>query len=44
MSEITMGRMFQPWLHPDFIFKLSTLGRRSDQCLKVLHGFTDKVQ
>ncbi|PSN54065.1 Cytochrome P450 4C1 [Blattella germanica] len=43
MSEITVKRMFRPWLHPEFTFKLSKMGRRTDQCLKILHGFTNKV-
>jgi hypothetical protein len=44
MSEIVVHRMFRPWLHPDFIFKLSAMGKRHDECLKVVHGFTNKVQ
>jgi len=45
MSEIILHRLFHPWLHPDFIFfKLSAMGKRHDECLKVLHGFTNKVQ
>ncbi|KDR12229.1 Cytochrome P450 4C1 [Zootermopsis nevadensis] len=43
MSEIIMHRMLRPWLHPDFIFKFTTLGKRTDQCLRVLHGFTNRV-
>jgi hypothetical protein len=45
MSEIVVHRLFHPWLHSDFIFfKLSAMGKRHDECLKVLHGFTNKVQ
>ncbi|PNF27071.1 Cytochrome P450 4C1, partial [Cryptotermes secundus] len=43
MSEITVQRIFQPWLHPESIFKLFRIGRRHDECLRVLHGFTRKV-
>ncbi|PNF27072.1 Cytochrome P450 4C1, partial [Cryptotermes secundus] len=43
LSEIIVNRIFRPWLHYDFIFRLSALGKRSDQCLGVLHGFTNKV-
>lgn len=44
MSEITVKRMLDPLLHPEFIFKLSRFGRRHDECLRVLHGFTKKVR
>ncbi|XP_069699699.1 cytochrome P450 4C1-like [Periplaneta americana] len=43
MSEITIQRMIHPWLHPSFLFKFSKVGRRHDECLRVLHGFTNKV-
>ena len=43
MSEITLQRMFTPWLHREFFFGLSELGRRHDQNLKILHGFTKRV-
>ncbi|PSN54059.1 hypothetical protein C0J52_03127 [Blattella germanica] len=42
MSEIIMNRLFRPWLHPDFMFKLSSIGKRHDECLRVLHGFTNQ--
>jgi hypothetical protein len=27
MSEIMVHRLIHPWLHPDFIFKLSAMGK-----------------
>ncbi|KAF4517606.1 hypothetical protein B566_EDAN002837 [Ephemera danica] len=33
----------RPWLWPDWIFKLSSPGRKFEKCRKVLHAFTDKV-
>ena len=44
MGEINCYRHFRPWLHSDFIFKMLPIGKRHDECLEVLHGFTRKVQ
>jgi len=35
--------MKSPWLHPDFIWKLSREGRQEKKDLSILHGFTEKV-
>jgi hypothetical protein len=35
-------RMFHPYLHPDFIFNLSSKGRQHKKYLSILHGFTRK--
>jgi hypothetical protein len=43
MSEIIMHRAFWPWLHPDFIFKTMTGWKRNEECLEVVHGFTNRV-
>ncbi|XP_069699701.1 cytochrome P450 4C1-like [Periplaneta americana] len=43
MSEVLIERLVRPWLYNKFIFKMSARGRRHDQCLRVLHGFTKKV-
>ncbi|XP_069699698.1 cytochrome P450 4C1-like [Periplaneta americana] len=43
VSDIVIQRALRPWLHSNFIFKLSARGKRHDQCLRVLHGFTNKV-
>ncbi|PSN54060.1 Cytochrome P450 4C1, partial [Blattella germanica] len=42
MSEITIKRLLRPWLHPDIIFKFSSLGKQHDKSLRVLHGFTSQ--
>ncbi|KAK7869845.1 hypothetical protein R5R35_008062 [Gryllus longicercus] len=44
ISDITVKRIIQPWLHIDFIFYLSSLGRKYKKCLEVLHGTTDEVR
>ncbi|KAK7870824.1 hypothetical protein R5R35_014413 [Gryllus longicercus] len=36
-------RALQPWLHLDFIFYMTTPGRRYKKCLQVLHGTTERV-
>jgi hypothetical protein len=36
-------RAFMPWLHLDWTFALSSLGRMQKKCLKVLHGMTKRV-
>ncbi|KAJ9600115.1 hypothetical protein L9F63_009591, partial [Diploptera punctata] len=43
LSEIVIKRLFRPWLHPDFIFKMSNIGRRAAVCLDILHSYVDKV-
>ncbi|KAF4517615.1 hypothetical protein B566_EDAN002846 [Ephemera danica] len=43
LVNILMQRMFSPWLYPDFIYHLSSLGRRQRQCVKILHDFTRNV-
>ncbi|KAJ9577302.1 hypothetical protein L9F63_006141, partial [Diploptera punctata] len=37
MSELTIRRLLRPWLHVNFFFKLSQIGRKTEHCLKVLH-------
>ncbi|PSN43028.1 Cytochrome P450 4V2 [Blattella germanica] len=41
ISHEVMQRILSPWLHPDFIFKLSPSARRSKKYLKVLHDFSN---
>jgi len=43
ISELVQYRQLRPWLHPQFIWKLSTAGKESAECLSILHGFTDRV-
>ncbi|PSN43010.1 hypothetical protein C0J52_06761 [Blattella germanica] len=44
VTDDLMDRMMQPWLYPDFAFKFTSKGRRMANCLKVLHGMTNKVR
>ncbi|KAJ4433395.1 Cytochrome P450 4C1, partial [Periplaneta americana] len=43
MSELTLWRMVCPWLHPDFLFRLSSSGKKYNECLNIVHSFTNKV-
>ncbi|XP_069699710.1 cytochrome P450 4C1-like isoform X1 [Periplaneta americana] len=43
MSELTVHRIFRPWLHNDFVYKLTEKGKRHEECLRVLHSFTKRV-
>ncbi|KAK7870825.1 hypothetical protein R5R35_014414 [Gryllus longicercus] len=43
ITTITARRALRPWLHLDFIFYMTTPGRRYKKCLEVLHGTTDSV-
>ncbi|GLH04905.1 Probable cytochrome P450 4d20 [Gryllus bimaculatus] len=43
ITTITARRALRPWLHLDFIFYMTTPGRRYKKCLEVLHGTTDRV-
>ena len=38
-----MERAIRPWLTPDWVFKLSALGRENQRCVEALHDFTNKV-
>jgi cytochrome P450 len=42
-SALVWKRQTSPWLHPDFIWKMSSVGRRETVCRKILHDFTEKV-
>nr|XP_012230588.1 PREDICTED: cytochrome P450 4C1-like [Linepithema humile] len=42
-NQIIVARLARPWLYPDVIFALSSLGRRQAKNLKILHGFTEKI-
>ena len=44
IGQIVMERGIRPWLTPDFIFKLSALGRENQRCVKALHSFTNQVR
>ncbi|KDR12227.1 cytochrome P450 4C1-like isoform X2 [Zootermopsis nevadensis] len=43
LSEVTIFRMIRPWLHPDFLFRLSSAGKKYNERLTLLHSFTNKV-
>jgi hypothetical protein len=43
MGEIVFQRVGKPWYYPDFVFRLSSLGREQQKCLSVLHGRTQSV-
>lgn len=43
LSELLEMRSRSPWFWPDAIFNLCPPGRAFNNCLKILHGFTDKV-
>ncbi|XP_046737923.1 uncharacterized protein LOC124406532 [Diprion similis] len=39
----TCTRIFSPWLHPDFIFNRSKLGKTQRQSIEFLHDFANNV-
>nr|ARE68676.1 cytochrome P450 CYP4BM1 [Epicauta chinensis] len=43
ITDVIMYRVFNPHLHPDFIFNLTEKGRQHKKYLDILHGFTRKV-
>ena len=43
VSELNVFRLTRPWLYPDFIFYLTTYGRRMKRCLREMHKFTRSV-
>nr|CAH0101782.1 unnamed protein product [Daphnia galeata] len=43
ICQIFVERVSRPWLSIDWIYKLTALGRESEQCISVLHDFTNKV-
>ncbi|XP_055525078.1 cytochrome P450 4c3-like [Wyeomyia smithii] len=43
IGQIMLDRLQNIWLHPDFIFKRTEKYKRQMECLKVLHGFSEKV-
>ncbi|XP_058806266.1 cytochrome P450 4C1-like [Phymastichus coffea] len=43
LFEIIYSRMFKIWLHPDFIFNNTKLGKNMHECIKYVHGLTDDV-
>ena len=43
ITQITMERGVKPWIHSDWIFNRTALGRENQRCVEVLHNFTDQV-
>nr|AIW79997.1 cytochrome P450 CYP4C77 [Nilaparvata lugens] len=43
ISKLTIERGIRPWLHPNFIFQRTEFGKKYENCLSILHGFTKKV-
>ncbi|XP_011637635.1 cytochrome P450 4C1-like isoform X1 [Pogonomyrmex barbatus] len=43
IEEISFYRLLRPWLYFNVIFALTPMGRRQAKCLKILHGFTEKI-
>ncbi|XP_014204067.1 cytochrome P450 4C1-like [Copidosoma floridanum] len=43
LFEIIYSRIFNIWLHPDFIFKRTRLWQEQRNCIKHVHGLTNDV-
>uniref|UniRef100_UPI003B639677 cytochrome P450 4C1-like n=1 Tax=Odontomachus brunneus TaxID=486640 RepID=UPI003B639677 len=43
MSQLSIYRLFRPWLHYDLIYALTSAGRLQKKTLKNLHEFTEKI-
>lgn len=43
ITELIQKRQRSPWLWPDIVYFLTPSGREHNHCLKILHGFTNKV-
>lgn len=43
MGELIEHRFRSPWLWADTVYNISSPGREFQRCLKILHGFTNKV-
>ncbi|KAL3285471.1 hypothetical protein HHI36_000003 [Cryptolaemus montrouzieri] len=43
IAEIILYRWFRPWLHSDFIFKHSPVGKEHDKLIRIVHDFVESV-
>ncbi|PSN37158.1 Cytochrome P450 4C1 [Blattella germanica] len=43
MGDVLYCRLARPWLHNDFLFKYSSLGRQQKKSLAILHSMTNAV-
>lgn len=42
-AELIVRRLLRPWLHPDFIYRWSSDGKKFAECLGTMHAFTNGV-
>ncbi|XP_071441202.1 cytochrome P450 4C1-like isoform X2 [Hetaerina americana] len=42
-AETGLHRIMRPWLHPKFIFDLTSRGRAYNKSVKIMHAFSNKV-
>ncbi|XP_069982269.1 cytochrome P450 4C1-like [Penaeus vannamei] len=43
LSSLIQFRQFRPWLHPDFVFRRTSHGRKHDACIKTIHGLAKQT-
>ncbi|XP_025191082.1 cytochrome P450 4C1-like [Melanaphis sacchari] len=43
LTAIMQKRFITPWLKPNFLFNLTSLSKRQNACIDVIHTFTKKV-
>lgn len=43
IGEIVQQRQATPWLHPDILFRLSSLFKKHHKCVEILHEFSNRV-
>jgi hypothetical protein len=43
MTDIVVQRTFKPWIHPDWLFRLSPLAKQHAKYLAILHDMTNSV-
>ncbi|XP_061509656.1 cytochrome P450 4c3 isoform X1 [Anopheles gambiae] len=43
IGKVIRNRLQKIWLHPDFVFKRTKEFQKHQECLKVLHNFSDRV-
>lgn len=43
IGQIVQTRQVKVWYHPDVLFRLTDLYKEHQECIKVLHGFSNRV-
>ena len=43
MADIVMRRVFKPWFHPNWLFRLLPLAKEQAKYLATLHDMADSV-